>query len=105
MAIVSSDQMDELCRAVVVWTGYDSASFPRRDDNALSTAFSKVQIARLLPIVKSLEDDFYKSKANERIASLQEMGQVAASEFRSLHPELPEAIADAFAWCYTFDYK
>jgi hypothetical protein len=33
------------------------------------------------------------------------MGRIAAEEFKSKHRELPDEIAEAFAWCYTYDWK
>ena len=37
--------------------------------------------------------------------NLAEMGRLAIEDFNDKHPELPSEVAEAFAWCYTFDYK
>ena len=96
---------DELSRAVVLWTGYESAAFPTRDDAALADMFSPQLAANLLSIVQAIEKEFYRSEAHITAASLSEMGEIASKDFKRQYPELPAVIAEAFAWCYTFDYK
>lgn len=94
-----------LARAVALWTGYDSASYPIRDDEVLRRVFPFEESVRLANIIRGLEDDFYKSQAHLAANNLSEMKDIASSDFRRLHPDLPEEIANAFAWCYTFDHK
>ena len=60
---------------------------------------------RLLPLIKALEDDFYRSGASLAADSLSEMTTLAIADFKRIHPELPDEIAKAFAWCYTFDFR
>jgi hypothetical protein len=55
--------------------------------------------------VHDLEEDFYKSTAYMTAPDITAMGERAAAEFRASHPEIPDAIVEAFAWCYTYDYK
>lgn len=94
-----------LAKAVVLWTGYDSAACPTREDETLSSVFPADEATKLATIVRALEEDFYKSRAHLTAKNLSEMKDIASLDFRRLHPELPEEIANAFAWCYTFDYK
>ena len=94
-----------LSKAVVLWTGYETAQCPTREDAALEKVFPIDEAAKLLTIVKMLEDDCFKSQAHITARDLSEMKDIAFDDFRRLHPELPKVIADAFAWCYTFDYK
>ncbi len=94
-----------LSEAVVVWTGYAVSPHPTREDAALESVFPSEQAAKLARIVKQLEADFYKSPAQATASNLSEMSRIARSDFRRTHPELPELIADVFAWCYTFDHK
>lgn len=63
------------------------------------------EAVRLATVIKGLEEDFYKSQAHLTAKNLCEMKVIAFSDFKRLHPELPEDIANAFAWCYTFDYR
>ncbi len=105
MAEISNVDQQTLSKAVIVWTGYETATCPTRDDATLEGVFPVEQAAKLAIIVKSLEDDFYKSQAHVTAKNLSEMQNIASSDFKQLHPELPEEIANAFAWCYTFDYK
>ena len=98
--------MDEdLTRAVVVWTGYGTRSWPDRDDAALVQEFGEDRGLDLLVALRSLEADFYSSDAHSAEPDLQAMGDRASDEFRSRHPDAPSPLVDALAWCYTFDYK
>ena len=105
MVKMSDFDADKLSRAVIVWTGYGTQACPTREDTALVSICSAEEAARLATIVRALEEDFYKSDAHITAASLSEMKNAALSDFKRLHPELPSVIAEAFAWCYTFDYK
>jgi len=105
MVAVNGVDYQILAKAVALWTGYDSAAFPTREDEALKSVFPADEAVKLATIVRALEDDFYKSQAHLTAKNLSEMKDIASSDFRQLHPELPEEIANAFAWCYTFDYK
>lgn len=105
MVEIKSVDSRTLARAVALWTGYDSAACPTREDGALRSVFPANEATKLATIVRALEDDFYKSQAHFTAKNLSEMKDIASSDFRRLHPELPEEIANAFAWCYTFDYK
>jgi hypothetical protein len=33
------------------------------------------------------------------------MGRLASEQFKRKHPTVAEEIVEAFAWCYTFDFK
>jgi hypothetical protein len=59
----------------------------------------------LLKQIKTLEEDFYSTNASQKAADLREMGDVAAREFKSKHPGIPDEIVQIFTWCYTYDYR
>jgi hypothetical protein len=99
------DKASALCRAVVAWTGYGKTPSPRRDEQHLAAELGAHEATSLLPQVRALEDDFYASDARDTASSLADMGQRASIDFRRLHPEVDELVVEAFAWCYTFDYK
>jgi len=96
---------EELSAALVVWTGWGETSWPSRDDSRVVAVYGSDCALDLLPRLRALEDDFYKSEANLTVADLAEMGRVAATQFRKLHPEITESGVAALAWCYTFDFK
>jgi hypothetical protein len=102
---VATPSEDEISRAVVVWTGYGTTSWPQRDDDRLVAAVGSDAALDLLPIVRRLEDEFYESDARHTARDLAEMGNLAAAQFRDRHSELSDAAVAAFAWCYTYDYK
>ena len=95
----------ELIDAVRVWTGWGQSMIPSRDDARLAKQFGKKVAAKLLPIIKSLEDDFYSSDARFVATDLEEMEKLASEDFKRKHPTIAEEIVEALAWCYTFDFK
>jgi len=94
----------QLVEAVRVWTGWGQSATPSRSDQRLADQFGE-DATKLLPLIKSLEDDFYASDARLTAANLQEMEKLASDQFRQRHPTVAEEIVKAFAWCYTFDFK
>jgi len=99
---VSSHQLIE---AVQIWTGWGRSLFPNRDDVQLENRLGKEAAAKILPIVKFLEAEFYRSDARLNAANLQEMEALASAHFRLRHPTIPDEVVSAFAWCYTYDFK
>lgn len=96
---------DDLVKAVVLWTGRGTRSWPARDDAALIQEFGEAEGLDLLTTLRSLEADFYNSEAHLTEADLNAMTHLAAEEFRSRHPDAPSAVVDALAWCYSFDHR
>jgi len=95
----------QLVEAVRLWTGWGLGIMPSRDDARLARKFGDKVAAKLLPVIKSLEEDFYSSDARLVATDLQEMGRMASEQFKRKHPTVAEEIVEAFAWCYTFDFK
>lgn len=102
MVEINSIEPNVLIDAVVVWTGYDTASFPQRDDAALLQKYGPQEGVLLLSAVKELEREFFVSNANMRADELPEIGKLAAEDFRKKRPRIAERIVDALTWCYTF---
>jgi NAD(P)H-hydrate repair Nnr-like enzyme with NAD(P)H-hydrate epimerase domain len=92
-------------RALIVWTGWGTSSWPLRDDTAIDAVFGVELAPALRESIRSLEEDFYSSNARLTVPDTDTMAAVAAAEFRERHPEIPEEAVRALAWCYAFDYK
>ena len=105
MANMNEVDVDELADAIRQWTGYGSAPYPTRGDLAKDAGIDAERVAVLPPMIKRLEQEFYESKAHVVAMSLSEMNRMAIDDFQRKYPSLPESIAQAFAWCYTYDYK
>ncbi len=105
METVSRRSWAEIGEAVVVWTGWGRFPFPRRDKELLMERFGADAADELMAAIRALEDEFYLSDARHVARDLSEMAQLSAAEFKMKHPELPDEAIQAFAWCYTFDYK
>ena len=91
--------------AILTWTGRRTAPSPLRDDALVLAQFGGLVGKKLLEDVHALEDDFYRSDAYLTAPDLETMRRQSVEDFMTRHPELPPEIAEALAWCYTFDYK
>jgi len=96
---------ESLVRAVEVWTGWGECNAPNRSDARVEAAFGLEAAKALLPTIKFLEQEFYRSKAHLVAEDLPQMKDLASRDFRANYPELSERIANALAWCYTYDFK
>jgi hypothetical protein len=94
-----------LIEAVRIWTGWGQSLMPTRNDKRLVEHFGEEVSAKLLVLIKSLEEDFYTSDARLVAANLPEMETLASEQFRRRHPMVADDIVKAFAWCYAFDFK
>jgi hypothetical protein len=91
--------------AIAVWTGWGVSPMPKRNDERVIAHFG-VQVAQeLLPVIKSLQKDFYVSAADGLAGDLNEMGKIASERFRREHPDISEDIVKILAWCYTYDFR
>jgi hypothetical protein len=91
--------------ALTVWTGWGVSPMPKRSDERLIAHFGQQLAQELLPILKSLQDDYYPDAGDNLSEDLIEMEKVASERFRREHPDIPEKIVKIFAWCYTYDYR
>ena len=96
---------DQLANAVALWTGWGYSVTPHRDDSVLVSRFGKQDATELIAKIKVLEADFYSSNANLTAETLAEMNAISIEQFKRKHPELPDEIAQALAWCYTYDHR
>src|SRR5262245_1060272 len=94
-----------LAEAVRVWAGWGSNPSPSRDEARVVQRYGAATAAKLLPVIKSLEDDFYASDARFIAVDLQQMAALASEQFAQKHPGIDKDIVEALAWCYTFDFK
>lgn len=105
MVQINNADRPYLLAAVRAWTGWGKSMLPLRDEAAVKGCMGTETASRLLPILNALAEDFYSTNARYVVADIAEMGDMAAAEFKAKYPDLPEEIAEAFAWCYTFDFK
>ncbi len=104
MAKIDPSVYPLLAEAVAIWTGWGTAAFPRREDGLLVDRFGIDIGARIIPLIKSLEEEFNSSDA-WKAGDLQEVAKIAEEDFKSKYPDLPDTIVQAFSWCYTWDWK
>jgi hypothetical protein len=93
----------ELAEAFLIWTGWGKANMPKRDDSSVEARFGQHRASELLAVILAMMDEFYAADAMS--ADLVEMGAQAAAQFRAKHPEVPDDVLKAMAWCYTFDLR
>ena len=102
---MKTESLSSVTEAIKAWTGYGRISFPWPDDDAFSTRYGINAAHYWLPILHALKDEFYRSDANIRATSLDEMGQLASEQFAMAHPELDEEVVRVLSWCYTYDNR
>ena len=85
--------------------GLGKGKFPVREDDHLVAEIGANEAVDLLPRIRAVEEDFYRSDAHLTAPTTELMGQLAARRFREIHPEISEDAVSALAWCYTFDFK
>ena len=95
----------QLVEPVRIWTGWRATPSPSRDEARVVQRYGAAKAAKLLPVIKSLEDDFYASDARFTAVDLQQMATLASEQFVQKHPGIDNEIVEALAWCYTFDFK
>jgi hypothetical protein len=95
----------QLIEAVQLWAGWGRSIMPSRDDRRLKDRFGESVAAKLLSLIRSLENDFYSSDARLVAANLHDIERLASEQFKRKHPAIADEIVKVFAWCYTFDFK
>jgi len=86
-----------LSEAILVWEGDPDRPLSGHDPGKLVERFGARIAMDLLPKIRELEEDFESTDAHLRISDWEEMVEVAASEFRSRHPEISDGAIRAFA--------
>ena len=105
MAAMISADYTSVANALVVWTGWGISPVPKRSAERLIDHLGAHVAQELLPILKTLQNDYYASAADNLSVDLTEMERLVSGRFRREHPDIPEIIVKIFAWCYTYDYR
>ncbi len=102
---MTTDDWDRLGEAIVLWSGWGSASFPLRNEKPVVDRFGEHQAAELMPMLRLMVEEFYASDARYTAADLKEMEASSMGQFVKKRPSLPTDAVRALAWCYTFDNR
>jgi len=105
MAETNNLNSREFIEAVRLWRGWGQGMAPSRNDKRLAAHFGEDVAAELVPLIKSLQGDFYSSDSRFVTANFHEMEKHASEQFRRKHPGIADEIVQAFAWCYMCDFK
>jgi hypothetical protein len=103
--LIPKDKVNpNLVRAALLWTGRGKSMSPHEDSASVEKEFGADQARHLLSTLQQLKNEFYLSDA-KFAADLNSMREQSISDFKARYPDLDDQITEAFAWCYTFDYK
>ena len=80
------------------WTRCGQSTSPRRNDDALVVEFAEPDGPDVLAELNALKADFSVSDARLRGWNLTSVGDHAAADFRSKHPDVPDKLVAAFTW-------
>jgi len=105
MASLSSNTHPLLAEAFAVWTGKGVSPMPNRNDERLIAHFGAKVAQDLLPILKSLEKDYYAAAQESMSADLNEMIVAASATFRRMHPDITEDVVKILDWCCSYDWR
>lgn len=105
MGEIISSNSPLLLEAIRLWTGFGSSVAPDRSDTRLIAHFGSQLATEILPVIKTMEEEFYSSDAQFHAKDMEEMERISSEDFRKLRPDVAEEIVKALAWCYTFDYR
>jgi len=94
-----------ILEAFAVWTGWGLNPMPKRSDSRVVDRFGSTVAQELLPVIKSLEKDFYACAAETFTSDPNEMGEMASDRFRRAHPDTPDDLIKILVWCYTYDFR
>lgn len=99
------DDEPSLSTAIILWTGWGRATWPVCNESGIYQQFGADVADALSPRIRAIYEEFFQSDAKNTVAGLNEMGERAAAEFRSRHPEISDDAIEALAWCYTYENK
>jgi hypothetical protein len=91
--------------AIAVWAGWGVTPMPKRSDERVIAHFGAQVAEELLPVIRSLEGDFYAPASAILAKDLNEMGKMASELFREKHPGVSEEIIKILDWCFTYDFR
>jgi hypothetical protein len=96
---------DDLSRAIVLYIGFGSESWPGLREDRVVAAFGEHVAAPLLAQVRALLAELSSLEIDRGVHSLASGGDEARREMARRHPELSEAALDALAWKFSYDWK
>jgi hypothetical protein len=94
-----------LAEAFAVWTGKGVSPMPKRNDERLIAHFGARVAQDLLPVIKSLEKDFYEAAQENISMDLNDMIEAASAAFRRMHPDISEDVVKILDWCCSYDWR
>jgi len=104
MEEISRSDADRVSEALVLWLGpITSAGYD--GEAALVKRFGAPEAAKLRPVLRALEKEFFESDARHVAADLEEMGDRAIADFKHKHPEISDQALNVLANHYAFAFK
>jgi len=82
MIEMTHEEWKRVADAMVVWTGKGELAWPQPDDSRVIARFGSDSANELLPVLRTLYDEFYESDAHLKAANLPEMYAMASAQFR-----------------------
>lgn len=96
---------DDLSKAVQLYLGYGSASFPQEDAQAVTAEFGPELGASLLWRAQSVLGEAGDLQPDWETQSLTSAKDWAEREIRTRHPGLTDAAVSAIGWAFSYWWK
>lgn len=102
LAFEMSDPINE---ALLIYTGYGAASFPRARTPQLVSRFGEENAQELKQRILELMQEMQAPLATEGKRSKKSVTEQAIEQIRPRHPELEEPALKALAWTFAFGLR
>ena len=96
---------DPINRALVIYTGFGAAAFPRAKSAALVAEFGESRAAELKARILALYDDMQQPLAEGEKRSRKSVTEQATAQLGARHPELDAEGLTVLAWAYAFGLR
>jgi hypothetical protein len=97
--------MAELSRAVVIYLGFDTESFPHRDRARLDAEFGERKAEALEAAVTALTQEVAEIEVDWSRHSLESAGEMVMERLRNRYSGLSDAAVRALEWKFSFDWR
>jgi hypothetical protein len=99
------DMSDPINEALLIYTGYGAASFPRARTPQLVSRFGEQDAQELKQRILDLMQEMQQPLATEGKRSKKSVTEQAIEQIRPRHPELDEPALKALAWTFAFGLR
>lgn len=96
---------DDLSQALTLYLGWETASTPVQDVEAIHEKFGDPRASQLETEVRSLIAEMGRIPVDWPTETLDSAGRIVRSEMQLRHPKLSSSALDALTWKFTWNWR